>query len=164
MEPLEIALFALWSFAVAVAGGVAGLVLGNLRLPATVLLASSPAAAAGANVAISGVAALAAALAHLRAGRLDARLFWLMGPPSIAGGVAGGLLAGALPDRALLAAIAAVVLYGAFEVARHRRPEGDRGDPEGPHPAAAVVTGAGIGVLGGLVGLILGSLRLPAMI
>jgi hypothetical protein len=50
-------------------GGLAGLVLGNLRLPLVVLLASSPAAGAGANVGISGVAAITAAgkHAHVRA-------------------------------------------------------------------------------------------------
>ncbi|MDX6503104.1 MAG: hypothetical protein QOE29_229, partial [Gaiellaceae bacterium] len=40
---------ALWCFATAFAGGVAGLVLGNIRLPALLLVASGPAAASGAN-------------------------------------------------------------------------------------------------------------------
>jgi len=54
MGALELIALALWSFAVSAAGGLVGLVLGNLRLPLVVLLASSPAAGAGANVAISG--------------------------------------------------------------------------------------------------------------
>ena len=37
-------LFMLWCFTVAVAGGLVGLVLGNMRLPFTLLLASSAAA------------------------------------------------------------------------------------------------------------------------
>lgn len=65
---------AAWSFAVAAIGGLVGLVLGNLRLPLVVLLATSPAAAAGANVAISGVAAMTSAGTHARAGRIDWRL------------------------------------------------------------------------------------------
>jgi hypothetical protein len=54
VDALELIALAAWSFAVSAAGGLVGLVLGNLRLPLVVLLASSPAAGAGANVAISG--------------------------------------------------------------------------------------------------------------
>ena len=54
---MELALFALWCFLVAAAGGLVGLVLGNIRLPATLLIASGAAAGAGANLAISAIAA-----------------------------------------------------------------------------------------------------------
>jgi hypothetical protein len=40
---------------VAVAGGLVGLVLGNIRLPFTLVLASSAAAGTGANLLISAV-------------------------------------------------------------------------------------------------------------
>ncbi len=60
MSPLEAVVVAGWSFLVALAGGVVGLVLGNLCLPVVLLVASSPAAGGGANIAISGVAATAA--------------------------------------------------------------------------------------------------------
>ena len=66
---MELALFAAWCFLVALAGGLVGLVLGNLRLPATVFVASSAAAGGGANLAISAIAALTAATVHIRAGR-----------------------------------------------------------------------------------------------
>ncbi len=82
-----------------------GLVLGNIRLPVLVLAASSPAAGAGANIGISALAALAAAIAHIRSGRIDWALFLWMTPPSIAGAVAGGVLSGAIPGDALLLAI-----------------------------------------------------------
>jgi uncharacterized membrane protein YfcA len=165
MGALELIALALWSFAVSAAGGLVGLVLGNLRLPLVVLLASSPAAGAGANVAISGVAATTAATAHARAGRISWRLFAWMAPTSLAGAIAGGLISGALPSRVLLGVIAVVVLYGATEVARHRRPAQSKqriGRRELLLNAAAV--GFGVGVIGGIVGLILGSLRLPAMV
>lgn len=159
---MELALVALWSFAVAVAGGVAGLVLGNLRLPLLVQFSSTTAAGAGANVAVSGASALTASYRHWRAGRIDWRLFWLMAPPSLLGGVAGGVLAGLLPQRLLLGAIAVVVLYGAVELHRRSsRPE-PRRRPGGRSMAIAIAFA--VGVLGGLVGLILGSLRLPAMV
>ena len=164
MDALELILLALWSFAVSAAGGLVGLVLGNLRLPLVILLASSPAAGAGANVAISGIAAVASAGTHARAGRIDRRLFAWMAPTSLAGGVVGGLISGALPSRLLLGAIAVIVLYGAVEVARYRRPI--RGDPISRRELLlnAAVIGFGVGLLGGVVGLILGSMRLPAMV
>src|ERR671923_2879505 len=92
VDALELTAFCAWCFAVALAGGVVGLVLGNIRLPAVLLLASHPAAGAGANIGISGVAATAAAIVHLRAGRINWRLFAWMTPPSMAGAVAGGPL------------------------------------------------------------------------
>jgi uncharacterized membrane protein YfcA len=165
MGPIEIALVVVWSFAVSFFGGLVGMVLGNLRLPVIVLVGSSAAAAAGANVAISGAAALTAAFAHWRAGRLSWRLFIWMAPASLVGAVAGGLISGALPERALLAAIAVVVLYGAVEIWRFERPRGGDGVPT---RTSLLLNAAGIGfvvgLLGGVVGLILGTLRLPALI
>lgn len=172
--PMDLALVAIWSFAVAVAGGVAGLVLGNLRLPLVLQFSSSASAGAGANVAISAASALTASIAHWRGGRIDWRLFWLMAPPSLLGGIAGGLISGLLPQRLLLSVIAIVVLYGAVEVqrrARHTIPNADPMQSQlSPHsgkkcdPGAAVGIAFAVGVLGGLVGLILGTLRLPAMV
>jgi uncharacterized membrane protein YfcA len=162
----ELIVVAVWSFAVSFAGGAVGMVLGNLRLPVIVLVGSSAAAAAGANVAISGAAALSAAYAHSRAGRLSWRLFVWMAPSSLLGAVLGGLIAGVMPERLLLAFIAAVVLYGAVEIWRFRRPPGN-GDGVPSRTSLlvnAAVIGFAVGVLGGIVGLILGTLRLPALI
>jgi len=163
MAPLEPICIAVWSFAVAVAGGVAGLVLGNLRLPVVLQFSSSAAAGAGANVAISAASAFTASVSHWRGGRIDWRLFWLMAPPSLAGGIAGGLVSGLLPQRLLLAAIALVVLYGAFELERRQRQPAPEETPSGGRVVAVTIAFA-VGVLGGLVGLILGALRLPAMV
>lgn len=162
MAPLELICVAVWSFAVAVAGGLAGLVLGNLRLPVVLQFSSTAAAGAGANVAISAASALTASIAHWRGGRIDWRLFWLMAPPSLLGGVVGGLVSGLLPQRLLLAVIALVVLYGALELVRRRRPE-PRTEPSDGRWVAIGISFA-VGVLGGLVGLLLGTLRLPAMV
>jgi uncharacterized membrane protein YfcA len=163
---LEYVAFALWCFAVALAGGLVGLVLGNLRLPLVVLLAASPAAGAGTNLGISAVAAATASVAHVRAGRVNWRLFAWMAPPSIAGATAGALLSGRLPSRALLLAIAAVLAYSGLDLLRWWRPKqrAAPAPPARPNLAAAVVSGGVIGLLGGFVGLILGSLRMPALL
>ena len=59
-HPLALLAVAAWCFAVALAGRLAGLVLGNIRLPVVLLLAASPAAGAGASLGVSAVAATAA--------------------------------------------------------------------------------------------------------
>jgi uncharacterized membrane protein YfcA len=161
----EAVAFAIWCFAVALAGGLVGLVLGNIRLPATLLVASSPASAGGANIAISGVAAATASIAHVRAGRVNWRLFGWMAPPSVVGALAGGYLAGVVPDDAVLLGISIVLLYSGVDLLRGRPPTRT---PPAQHMhldvRAAVISGAVIGVLGGFVGLILGSLRMPALL
>ncbi|MEA2403468.1 MAG: uncharacterized protein QOE08_115 [Thermoleophilaceae bacterium] len=154
---------AVWCFLVALAGGLVGLVLGNIRLPVILLAAASPASGAAATIAISGVAATAASVTHLRAGRVDWRLFRWMAPPSVVGALAGGYLSGALPRQALLGAIAAVLLFSGVDLLRGRA-KPDRPASQELDVRAAVLAGAAIGFLGGVVGLILGSLRMPALL
>jgi uncharacterized membrane protein YfcA len=163
---MEYLAFALWCFVVALGGGFVGLVLGNLRLPATLLIASTPAAGTGANLVVSGAAALSASVAHVRAGRVNWRLVAWMGPPSIAGAVLGGYMSGVIPRRALLLAVAAVLLAGAFDLWRWRPAPARVGSSRGAglDIRAAVIAGALIGFVGGVVGLILGSLRMPALL
>jgi uncharacterized protein len=164
VEPLELIALALWCFAVALAGGLVGLVLGNIRLPAVLLVASTPAAGAGANIGVSGVAAFTAAAAHIRAGRINWRLFAWMAPPSMAGAVVGGWLSGAIPDEALLLAIGALLLYFGIDLLRPGNAPPARAPDGRLDIRAAVLTGAAIGLIGGFVGLILGALRMPALL
>jgi uncharacterized membrane protein YfcA len=159
--------FVAWCFIVALGGGFVGLVLGNLRLPVVLVLASSPAAAAGANVGISAIAAATASVAHVRAGRINWKLFGWMAPPTVVGALAGGYVSGVVPGDLLLLAIAAVLYYSAAELlgwsplpVRGRAAGGD----SRLNITAAIVVAFVIGVLGGFVGLILGSLRLPALL
>jgi uncharacterized membrane protein YfcA len=164
LDALELTLFCAWCFAVALAGGAVGLVLGNIRLPAVLLVASSPAAGAGANIGISGVAAFTAAVAHIRAGRINWRLFAWMAPPSMAGAVVGGLVSGAIPDTALLVVIGVTLIYFGIDLLRPGRAAAQTAPASEVDIRAAVVSGTLIGLLGGLVGLILGALRMPALL
>ena len=136
--------------------------LGNIRLPVIVLAASSPSAGAGANIGISAVAALTAAGTHIRAGRIDWRIFLWMAPPSVIAAAAGGLLASEVPGDVLLGIIGVTLLAFGVDLLRPRRQMVRR--PHTVSPAAAVATGAVIGLLGGFVGLILGSLRIGALL
>lgn len=74
MHALVLALVGVWCLLAAFVGGLLGLVLGNVRLPVLLLVASSPAAGAAANIGISAVSAATAAATHIRAGRVDWRL------------------------------------------------------------------------------------------
>jgi uncharacterized membrane protein YfcA len=140
-----------------------GLVLGNIRLPVVVLAASSPAAGAGANIGISALAALAASVGHIRAGRVDWRLFLWLAPPSVAGAFVGGLLSGVVPGDALLVVIGATLVVFGIDLVRPRVPV-ETGIVAEPGRVAALVSGAAIGLLGGFVGLILGSLRIGVLL
>ena len=138
-----------------------GLVLGTLRLPALILTAGNPAAAAGTNIAISAAAAAAGGWRHAREGRVDWRVVAWMAPPSVVGAVAGALAAGRVSERLLFALIAAVLAWSSFDLIL--------GPARGPRRAAprlwpASVAGLAIGLVGGAIGVILGTLRMPALL
>ena len=135
--------------------------LGTLRLPAILLLSGDAAGGAGTNVAISAASAASGGYRHAREGRVDWRVVAWMAPPSVAGAVAGALLTDRLPNRLLLAAIAAVLAWNGVDLLV--RPIQGRPSQE-PRLAPAVVFGLLIGVLGGAVGVILGTLRMPALL
>jgi uncharacterized membrane protein YfcA len=164
LHTLILVVVGLWCFATALLGGLVGLVLGNIRLPVVVLAATSPAAGAGANIGISACAALASAVSHIRAGRIDWRLFGWMAPPSMVGAVVGGLLSDRITARALLTTIGLTLLFFGIDLLRSHAAPPTAERAERPNVRAAVVAGALIGLLGGFVGLILGALRLPALL
>ena len=161
MEAWELALAFAGSFLAGYVGSMLGLVLGTLRLPLLVAITGSPLAAAGTNIAISAASAGAGALRHLRERHVDWRIVAWMAPPSIIGAIAGAFLADDVSERVLYGAIAAVLLWSGIDLALR---------PVKPRPRArlrlwpAVASGLGIGALGGAVGVILGTLRMPALV
>lgn len=161
MEAWELALALAGSFVAGYVGSMLGLVLGTLRLPLIVAIAGSPLAAAGTNIAISAAAAGAGAIRHARERRVDWRLVAWMAPPSVVGAVLGALLADEVSERLLYAAIAAVLVWSGVDLAlRPVRPR----VRERLRLWPAVAGGFGIGALGGAVGVILGTLRMPTLI
>jgi uncharacterized membrane protein YfcA len=138
-----------------------GLVLGTLRLPAILLLSGDASGAAGTNIGISAASAAAGGYRHSREGRVDRRVVAWMTPPSILGAIAGALLTDELPTRLLLAAIAAILAWNGLDLLL--RPIRGR-EAVDPRLAPAVFFGFLIGVLGGAVGVILGTLRMPALL
>jgi uncharacterized protein len=92
---------------------------------------------------------------------VDWRVVAWMTPPSVAGAIAGALLTDRLPTRLLLIAIAAILAWNGIDLLV--RPVRGR-TAETPRVTPAIVFGFLIGVLGGAVGVILGTLRMPALL
>ena len=163
MHAVVLTAVGIWCFLVAFVGALLGLVLGNIRLPVLLAVGSNPAAAAGANIAVSGVAAAAGSIAHVRAGRIDWRIVGWMLVPSVIGALGGGIAAGHLPGSVLQIVIGTVLVAFGADLLRRRRTS-VRSERSSPDLRAAVVAGFVIGAIGGLIGLILGTLRVPALI
>jgi uncharacterized membrane protein YfcA len=149
------------SFVAGYLGSAVGLVLGTLRLPAMLVAAGDASAAAGTNIAVSAAAAASGGYRHARAGRIDWRVVAWMAPTSVVGAIAGALTGHLVPTRALLAAIAAVLAWNGVDllVAPFRaRPQAR------PRLVSAATFGFVIGLVGGALGVILGTLRMPALL
>ena len=149
------------SFVAGYLGSAVGLVLGTLRLPAILLLSGDASAAAGTNIAISAVAAGSGSVRHAREGRVDWRIVAWMAPPSVAGAVIGAVWGDAVPEGALLALVAVVLAWNGFDLLV--RPVRERPAAR-PRVWPAVAFGFLIGVVGGAIGVILGTLRMPALL
>ena len=138
-----------------------GLVLGTFRLPFVILATGSPLAAAGTNIAISAAAAGAGGLRHAREHRVDWRVVAWLAPPSIVGAVVGATVANDVSEQLLYGLIAVVLVWSGVDLALR---------PITPRPREHLRIGRGgvfaflIALVGGAVGVILGTLRMPALV
>jgi uncharacterized membrane protein YfcA len=126
-----------------------------------ILLGSNASAAAGTNIGISAASAAAGSLRHAREGRVSWPVVAWMLPPSIAGAFLGGYFGSDLPEEALLGVAAAILLFNGFDLLLrplHARPRTRL------RVAPAVFGGFGIGALGGAIGVILGTMRMPVLL
>jgi hypothetical protein len=130
-------------------------------LPAILLAAGTPAAAAGTNIAISAAAAASGGWRHAREGRVDWRVVAWMTPPSVVGAVIGALVGSSVPERLLYAVIAAVLAWNGLELLAGNVRARPRAEPR-LWPAG--ILGFAIGLVGGAIGVILGTLRMPALL
>jgi len=126
-----------------------------------VLVSGSPVAAAGTNIAISAAAAGSGALRHAREGRVDWRVVSWIAFPSVVGAVLGAIVADDVSEALLYGMIAAVLVWSGVDLAL--RPIAAR-PRQRLRLARGVGLSFGIGVLGGAVGVILGTLRMPTLI
>jgi len=173
-------LLTLVSLVVGVLGGFVGLALGTMRLPALLLMGIAAPTAGGTNIMVSALASLTGAIRHLREGRVDRRIVLVMGAPAFAGAFIGGFSSGLVSESLLIFLAGLLVFWQGIEFLVRVRPSlgpgaisgagtsGSLQDSQGIYTRNRVLlqcgVGFGVGLLGGAVGLILGSIRLPALI
>lgn len=112
------------------------------------------------SLAIVGVIALAGALPHLRAGRVDGRTVLLFGLPGLVGAFGGATLARYVPGAVQLLIFAVVMLAASYAMLRG----GPQKDRVPRSAATAAAAGLFVGVLTGLVGVGGGFLIVPALV
>ena len=96
--------------AIGVLGGLIGLILGSLRLPALIRwVGEEPARAVGTNLVV-GIAVGAAGLVGHLPGGIDWTLLWVGAAGSIPGALLGSRLTGRLSPGALLRAVGVILL------------------------------------------------------
>ena len=176
----QAALLTLVSLVVGVLGGFVGLALGTMRLPALLLMGIAAPTAAGTNIMVSALASLTGAIRHLREGRVNMRIVLVMGVPAFVGAFIGGFSSGLVSESLLILLAGLLVFWQGIEFLIRVRPSlgpaaisgagtsGSLPDSPGTYTRNRVLlqsgVGLGVGLLGGAVGLILGSIRLPALI
>jgi uncharacterized membrane protein YfcA len=148
-------------------GGMVGLILGVLRFPFIISSEVSVGVAAGTNIGISTMAAIPAAIRHFRQNNVNIRIFLVMGITGAVGAFCGSLLTRYVPVYLLLAFIGIIVSYESFILIRGKSDKTNSGLPTKSKNKIILtesIIGFAIGLLGGLVGLVLGSVRMPTMI
>ena len=173
----EIALLAVISLAVGVLGGLVGLALGTMRLPAMLLIGMDAGIAGGTNILVSTLSAMVGGFRHLREGRVDWRIVLYLGVPAIIGAFIGGFAASLVPAGILVLGAGLFVAWQGIEFFLMVRKvslvtPGSVVEPLDPRSvflaskrgALEAMLGFTVGLVGGAVGLILGSVRLPIII
>ena len=156
------------SLGVGLLGGFVGLALGTMRLPAMLLMGMAAPTAGGTNILVSSISSIFGAIRHLREGRVNFRLVLIMGGPAFVGAFIGGFMSGKVSETILLSAAGLLVLWQGVELRMRGRAVAAADDFVTNYSGKRMVLGGGmglaVGLLGGAVGLILGSIRLPALI
>lgn len=165
------------SFFVGVLGGFVGLALGTIRLPAMLLLGIDPRIAAGTNIITSSVSSFFGAVKHIKEKNINKRIILFMGIPATIGTLIGGLLSPYVPVDLLLISTGLLVFWQGIEFiflgisnksemseALESKIDTEKGDFNKSNIVVETGLGLSIGTLGGAVGLILGSIRLPVII
>lgn len=170
----------LLSLAVGMIAGAVGLALGTIRLPFLLLLGMPAPIAAGTNILVSTLSALTGSYKHLREGRVDFYVVAVQGIPGLIGSFIGGFASGLVPEALLISFVGILLVWQGVElglrgskmkgetatgnIARSRIGAGGLARWTIGRITAEAMVGLAVGLLGGAVGLILGTVRLPALI
>lgn len=181
-EVWQLTLMASISLAVGLTGGLVGIALGVIRLPMLTFFGVDPLVAAGTNLLISVMGSTVSTTEAL----LDKRVLWsvvlAMGGPAILGAFIGGYFADVVPLWLLLVAVSGLMVWSAIWLIywslrvinlRRRYPRlryrksftgAEYSGIDLRRAAREGIAGLAVGVVGGAVGLVLGVLRMPALL
>ena len=160
-----------------------GLVLGVVRFPLVMSVETSVSITAGTNLGVSTLGAITAAIRHYHQKNIQFRAFIFLATTGAAGAFIGSFFTSYVPIVLLLMIIGLIVSYESFALLngsrikkkRHNNINNNELDETANSDRILTLSknrlillesiiGFGIGFLGGLVGLVLGSIRMPAMI
>lgn len=187
---INILFLSIIGFVISFIGGLVGLVLGVIRLPFILSMGLNVTDSVGTNIGVSTMGAIIASIQHIRKKNTSFKLFIIMASTGAVGAFLGALLTKHVPITFFLILIGLIIPYESFTLLKDgsNRRKTNKDDNIGNDrkdtttntsnlDAKSIkqknlqhdvfmqsVIGFFVGVLGGLVGLVLGSIRLPAMI
>jgi len=169
IELITIIILGSLGLAIGFVGGLLGLVLGVLRFPLILTVAGGAGATAtmvaGTNIGISTLGAITAAIRHFRQNNVHFRIFAVMAATGAAGAFLGSMLTQQVPATLLFIIIGLIVSYEAYSlITSSKKDKTQQNVASKPNLGVESSIGLGVGFLGGMVGLVLGSIRMPAMI
>ncbi|HEX7032449.1 MAG TPA: sulfite exporter TauE/SafE family protein, partial [Nitrososphaera sp.] len=169
IDLLTIIILGLLGLAIGFVGGLLGLVLGVLRFPIILAAAggsgATAATVAGTNIGISTLGAMTAAIRHFRKNNVHLRIFAVMAATGAAGAFLGSTMTQQVPATLLFIIVGLIVSYEAYSlITSTKRNKTEQNVTRKPNLGIESSIGFSVGFLGGMVGLVLGSIRMPAMI
>jgi uncharacterized protein len=174
-------------FIISFIGGMVGLVLGVIRLPFILSTGLGITESVGTNIGVSTLGAITAAIQHIRNRNVSFTIFIIMALTGAIGAFYGASLTKNVPINFFLILVGLIISYESFTLLKENNNNrnnkinnnNDKKITENrlninqksikqknPYHDIFVqsIIGFWVGILGGLVGLVLGSIRLPAMI
>lgn len=165
-DTLSLVILGLLGLAIGFVGGLVGLVLGVIRFPLILGTEVSASITAGTNIGVSTLGAFTAAIRHYRQHNIHLRIFVIMASTGAVGGFLGAMVTKFVPVNLLFLVIGIIVSYEANVLISSSRKKIEYKIQNTKRNSTFIESciGFGIGFLGGVVGLVLGSIRMPAMI
>jgi uncharacterized protein len=165
-------------FIISFIGGMVGLVLGVIRLPFILSTGLSVTESVGTNIGVSTLGAITAAIQHIRNKNISFLIFIVMALTGAIGAFYGASLTKNVPINFLLIFIGLIISYESFILLKENKSNDEKITTQyllNLHKESTSqnsyydiflqsIIGFLVGIFGGLVGLVLGSIRLPAMI
>src|SRR5918994_666538 len=169
-------------FIISFIGGMVGLVLGVIRLPFIVSTGLNVTESIGTNIGVSTLGAITAAIQHIRNKNISFTIFIIMALTGAIGAFYGASLTKYVQINYMLILIGVIISYESFILLRENNNKNNNNNKKITKKLLNIneksielknhyyeiflqsIIGFFVGILGGLVGLVLGSIRLPAMI